>query len=136
MLEPKRRKFRKEFRNRMRGVSLRGSDVVFGDYGLKSLGRAWLSAKQIEAGRKAITHSIKRGGKLWIRVFPDKPVTKRPAGQRMGGGKGETDRYVAVVTPGRIIYEVAGLSEGVVKKAFEKAAAKLPFKTRMVAKTK
>lgn len=136
MLEPKKRKFRKEFRGRMKGISSRGSEVVFGDYGLKAMGRGWLSAKQIEAGRKAITHSIKRGGKLWIRVFPDKPVTSRPAGQRMGGGKGEIDKYVAVITPGRIIYEVAGLSESVVREAFSKAAAKLPFKTKFVKREK
>ncbi len=134
MLQPKRRKHRKDFRGRMKGLSQRGSSLSFGEYGIKALGRAWLSAAQIEAARRAITHSIKRGGKVWIRVFPDKPVTSRPAGQRMGGGKGEIDRYVAVVTPGKILFEVAGLPEVVVKDAFAKASAKLPFKTKIVRK--
>jgi len=134
MLEPKRRKFRNEFRGRMKGKSIRGSTLAFGEFGLKALGRGWLSAKQIEAGRRAITHSLKRGGRVWIRVFPDKPVTSRPAGQRMGGGKGDLDRYVAVITPGRIIFEVAGVPEEVVKEAFAKSAAKLPFKTKIVSR--
>ena len=134
MLEPKRRTHRKDFRGRRRGVSLRGSSLSFGEFGLKSLGRGWLSARQIEAGRKAITHSLKRGGRLWIRVFPDKPVTARPAGQRMGSGKGDIDRYVAVVTPGKIIYEVAGVSIELVRDAFAKASAKLPFKTKVIVK--
>lgn len=134
MLEPKRRKYRKEFRGKMRGKSFRGSTLAFGEYGLKSLGRAWLSSRQIEAARRAITRSIKRGGKVWIRVFPDKPVTSRPAGQRMGSGKGDIDRYVCVVTPGRILFEVAGVGEDLVIDAFRKASAKLPFKTKMVRK--
>ena len=132
MLQPKRRKYRKDFRGRRRGKAIRGSSLSFGEFGLKALEVAWLSARQIEAGRRAITHSIKRGGKIWVRVFPDKPVTARPAGHRMGGGKGEIDRYVAVVKPGRILFEVAGLSEDVVRTAFDRAAAKMPFKTRMV----
>src|SRR4030066_280105 len=131
MLEPKRRKHRKEFRGKMRGKAYRGSTLSFGEYGLKAMERAWLTSAQIEAGRRAITHSIKRGGKLWVRAFPDKPVTSRPAGHRMGGGKGEIDRYVAVVKPGRILFEVAGLTEEVVKKAFARAAAKMPFKTKV-----
>jgi large subunit ribosomal protein L16 len=135
MLEPKRRKYRKDFRGKMRGMSQRGSTVSFGEYGLKSLDRGWLTAAQIEAGRRAITHSIKRGGKLWVRVFPDKPVTSRPAGQRMGSGKGDIDRYVCVVTPGRILYEVTGLAEDVVKKAFKMAGAKMPFRTKIVVKS-
>lgn len=134
MLEPKRRKHRKDFRGRRRGTALRGSSLSFGEFGLKSMGRAWLSARQIEAGRKAITHALKRGGRMWIRVFPDKPVTSRPAGQRMGSGKGDIDRYVAVVTPGKIIYEVAGVEESLVRDAFAKAAAKLPFKTKVLVK--
>jgi len=134
MLQPKKRKYRKDFRGKRRGESLRGSTLSFGEYGLKALGRAWLTSAQIEAGRRAITHSIKRGGKVWVRVFPDKPVTSRPAGHRMGGGKGEIDRYVAVVRPGRILFEVAGLEEDVVRKAFDRAAAKMPFKTKMVIK--
>jgi large subunit ribosomal protein L16 len=132
MLEPKKRKYRKSFRGRMKGKSHRGSAVSFGEYGLKAMGRGWLSSRQIEAGRRAITHSIKRGGKVWIRVFPDKPVTSRPAGQRMGGGKGDVDRYVAVVKPGKIVYEVSGVAENLVRSALKKAGDKLPFKTRIV----
>ena len=134
MLEPKRRKFRKEFRGRRRGKAIRGSKLSFGEYGLKALEAEWLSSRQIEAGRRAITHTLKKGGRMWTRVFPDKPVTSRPAGQRMGGGKGDIDRYVAVITPGRIIYEVTGVSPSVAKDAFAKAAAKMPFKTRLVSK--
>lgn len=134
MLEPKRRKYRKEFRGKMRGKSHRGSELSFGEYGLKSLGRGWLTARQIEAGRRTITHSLKRGGRVWIRVFPSKPVTGRAAGQRMGGGKGDIDRYVAVVTPGRIIFEVAGADEELVKEAFRKTSAKLPFKTKFISR--
>src|SRR3989338_10161705 len=125
MLEPKRRKYRKSFRGRMKGKAIRGSTLSFGEYGLKSLGRGWLSYRQIEAGRRAITHSLKKGGRVWIRVFPDKPVTSRPAGQRMGGGKGEFDRYVVVITPGKIIFEVAGISQDLVRLVSAKAAAKL-----------
>lgn len=134
MLEPKKRKFRKDFRGRRRGKAIRGSTLSYGEYGLKSLGRGWLSSRQIEAGRRAVTHSMKRGGRVWVRVFPDKPVTSRPAGQRMGGGKGDIDRYVAVVTPGRIIYEVAGVTEEVAKDAFGKAAAKMPFITKFISR--
>jgi large subunit ribosomal protein L16 len=134
MLEPKRRKYRKEFRGKMRGVAQRGSTLEYGEFGLKAMGRGWLSSRQIEAGRRAITNSLKRGGRVWIRVFPDKPVTSRPAGQRMGSGKGDIDRYVAVITPGRVIYEVAGVGEDVVRVAFAKAAAKMPFKSRVVTK--
>ncbi|OGM09439.1 50S ribosomal protein L16 [Candidatus Woesebacteria bacterium RBG_13_34_9] len=134
MLEPKRRKYRKEFRGRRRGLSIRGADLSFGEYGLKSLGRGWLSSKQIEAGRRAITYSLRKGGKVWIRVFPAKPVTSRPAGHRMGGGKGEIDRYVAVVRPGKILYEVAGISEDLAKSTFAKVSAKMPFKTKFISK--
>ena len=134
MLQPKKRKYRKDFRGRRKGKSVKGSSLSFGEYGLKALGRAWLTSAQIEAGRRAITHSIKRGGKVWVRVFPDKPVTARPAGQRMGRGKGDIDRYVAVVKPGRIIFEVAGVSRDLVFKALERAGAKMPFKTRVVSR--
>ena len=132
MLEPKKRKFRKEFRGKMRGKAYRGSVLSFGEYGLKALQAGWLSSRQIEAGRRAITHSLKRGGRVWIRVFPDKPVSSRPAGQRMGGGKGDIDRYVAVVTPGKIIYEITGVSEDLAKSAFLKSAAKMPIKTKFI----
>lgn len=134
MLQPKKRKYRKDFRGRRKGKSVRGSSLSFGEHGLKALGRAWLTSAQIEAGRRAITHSIKRGGKVWVRVFPDKPVTSRPAGQRMGSGKGDIDRYVAVVKPGRIIFEVAGVPKDLMLKAFEKAGAKMPFKTKIVSR--
>lgn len=134
MLQPKRRTYRKTFRGRMKGLSVRGSTLAFGEFGLKAMGRAWVSAAQIEAGRRAITRSIKRGGKVWIRVFPDKPVTARPAGQRMGSGKGDIDRYVAVVTPGKILFEVAGVERELVVSAFERAASKFPFKTKVVSK--
>ena len=134
MLEPKKRKYRKEFRGRMKGKSIRGSNLSFGEFGLKATGRAWLTSRQIEAGRRAITHGIKRGGKVWIRVFPDKPVTSKPAGQRMGGGKGDIDRYVAVIKPGRVIYEIAGVSKDLAASSLKKAAAKMPFKTKIVAR--
>ena len=134
MLEPKKRKYRKEFRGRMKGKSIRGSKLSFGEFGLKAIGRAWLTSRQIEAGRRAITHGVKRGGKVWIRVFPDKPVTSRPAGQRMGGGKGDIDRYVAVITPGRVIYEIAGVSKDLAFSSLKKAAGKMPFKTKIVAR--
>ncbi len=134
MLEPKRRKYRKEFRGRRKGIAIRGSSLAFGEYGLKSLGRGWLSAAQLEAGRRAITHSLKRGGRVWLRVFPDKPVTGRAAGQRMGGGKGDIDRYVAVIVPGKIIYEVAGVDAGMARRALELASAKLPFDVKIVSK--
>lgn len=132
MLEPKRTKFRKSFRGRRKGQAQRGSSLAFGEYGLKALGRGWLTSAQIEAGRRAITHSLKKGGRMWIRVFPDKPVTARAAGQRMGGGKGDIKGFVAVVTPGRIIYEVAGVERELARRAFLKAAAKLPFRTRFI----
>lgn len=134
MLEPKKRKYRKDFRGKMRGKSTRGSTLAFGEYGIKAMGRGWLTARQIEAARRAITHSIKRGGKVWIRVFPDKPVTGRPAGQRMGGGKGDIQKYVMVIKPGRILFEVAGISKELVMKAFDRADSKLPFKTKVVSK--
>lgn len=134
MLQPKKRKYRKDFRGRRLGVATRGTEVSFGEYGLKALENVWLNANQIEAARRAITHFAKKGGKVWVRVFPDKPVTGRPAGMRMGKGKGEIDRYVAVVHRGKILFEVAGITESVVEEAFHRAGAKLPFKTRIVKK--
>lgn len=134
MLQPKRQKYRKAFRGRRRGVASRGVTLSFGEFGLKSLGRGWLASRQIEAARKAITHQLRKGGRIWIRVFPDKPVTSRPAGQRMGSGKGEIDRYVAVVIPGRMLFEIAGTTKEIAIRAFEKAADKLPFKTKFVSK--
>lgn len=134
MLQPKRQKYRKQFRGKRRGKAQRGSTLSFGEYGLKALGRGWVSSNQIEAGRRAITHSIKRGGKVWIRIFPDKPITSRPAGQRMGGGKGEIDKYVAVVKPGQVLYEVSGIAEELVTEAFKRAGDKMPFKTKIISK--
>lgn len=134
MLQPKKRKYIKDFRGRRKGVETRGSELAFGEFGLKSLGTAWISSKQIEAARRTITHSLKRGGRVWIRIFPDKPVSARPAGKRMGGGKGDVDRYVAVVKPGRILFEVAGMPKDIVKRAMEKAASKLSVKSVFVSK--
>ncbi len=134
MLQPKKRKYRKDFRGRMKGKATRGATLAFGEYGIKALGRSWLSARQIEAARRAITHTLKRDGKVWIRVFPDKPVTARPAGQRMGGGKGDIDRYVCVVIPGRILFEVAGVDKELAMEAFKRAAAKLPFRTKVISR--
>ncbi len=136
MLQPKKRKYRKDFRGRMKGKATRGATLAFGEYGIKALGRGWLSARQIEATRRAVTHTLKRGGKVWVRVFPDKPVTSRPAGQRMGGGKGDIDRYVCVVKPGRILFEVAGVEKELAIEAFKRAAAKLPFKTKVISREK
>ncbi len=134
MLQPKRQKFRKMFRGKRRGLSFRGSTLAFGDYGLKATEAQWLTSNQIEAARKAIAHAISKGGKLWIRVFPDKPVSARAAGQRMGGGKGEVDKFVAVITPGRILFEMAGVTKGLAHEALTKAGAKLPFQTKIIAK--
>jgi len=134
MLEPKKQKYRKKFRGSMKGVSNRGYQLEFGEYGLKSLGRKWLTSRQIEAARKAITHFTKREAKLWIRVFPDKSYTKKPAGAPMGGGKGEVEGYVVVIKPGRIIFELAGVEEEIALGALKRAAAKLPFKTKFVKK--
>lgn len=134
MLQPKRRKYAKDFRGKRRGVASRGAILSFGEFGLKAMDRAWLTAQQIEAGRRTITHGLRKGGRVWVRVFPDKPVSARAAGKRMGGGKGDVAHWVAVVLPGRILFEVAGASEEIVKDAFTKAGAKLPFKTKMVKK--
>lgn len=133
-MQPKRQKHRKQFRGRRRGNATRGVDVSFGEFGLKCLGRGWLSAKQIESGRRAIAHTTSRGGKVWVRVFPDKPITSRGAGVRMGGGKGDVSEFVVVVTPGRIIYELAGTTEAIAKEALTRAGAKLPFLTRIVSR--
>ncbi len=134
MLQPKRRKYAKDFRGRRKGVAVRGSTLAFGEFGLKALGRGWVTAKQIEAARRAITHNLKKGGRVWVRVFPDKPVSSRAAGKRMGGGKGDVSEYVAVVIPGRILFEVAGASREHVLAAFERASAKLPVKTKIIFK--
>lgn len=134
MLQPRKQKYRKHFRGSMKGVRTSGSSLEFGPYGLKSLGRGWLSARQIEAGRKAISHYTKRAGKLWIRVFPDKSYTKKPSGASMGGGKGDPEGYVVTVRPGKIIFELSGIEEEIAVEALRRAGAKLPFKTKVVKK--
>ncbi|MCX6724659.1 MAG: 50S ribosomal protein L16 [Candidatus Shapirobacteria bacterium] len=134
MLQPKKSKYKKQFRGKMRGLTFRGSSLAFGQYGLKSEGRDWLTDRQIEAARKAISHYTKRAGKVWIRVFPDKPITKKPSGVRMGGGKGDIEGYVVTITPGRIIFELAGVVEDIARQALKRAAAKLPFKTKFIKK--
>ena len=132
MLMPKRVKYRKAHRGRMRGEAHRGSSVTFGEFGLQALGRGWMTSQQIEAARRAITRFIKRGGKLWIRVFPDKPVTKKPAETRMGSGKGNPEAWVAVVRPGRILFELGGLNEAAAREAMTLAGHKLPIRSRFV----
>ncbi len=132
MLMPKRVKYRKQHRGRRRGVALRGSQVSFGEFGLQALEPAWVNSRQIEAARRAIVRSVRRGGKLWIRVFPDHPVTKRPAETRMGGGKGAVEFWAAVVKPGRVLFEVGGLSEADAREAMRLAAHKLPIRTQFV----
>ena len=132
MLQPKRTKFRKQHKGRNNGTAVRGSSVSFGEYGLKSISRGRLTARQIESARRTITRHVKRGGKLWIRIFPDKPITKKPAEVRMGKGKGAPEGYVATITPGRIIIEVEGVPFSLAKEALRLAAQKLPVTTRFV----
>ena len=132
MLMPKRIKYRKHQRGRKRGKAQRGSQVTFGQYGLKAMEAHWITSRQIEAARIAMTRYIKRGGKVWIRIFPDKPVTKKPAETRMGKGKGSPEYWVAVVKPGRIMFELSGVSEDIAKEAMRLAAHKLPIKTKFV----
>ncbi len=134
MLMPKRVKHRKEHRGRMRGKAYKGGDLAFGEYGLQLLEPAWITNRQIEAGRIAITRYVKRGGKVWIKVFPGKPVTAKPTESRMGKGKGSPSKWVAVVKPGRVIYEIAGVSREVAHAAMRRAGHKLPVKTRFMAR--
>ena len=134
MLAPKRVKFRKQHRGRRSGIAIRGSTLTFGEYGLKALEAAWITNRQIEAARRAITHYIKRGGKVWIRIFPDKPTTKKPAETRMGKGKGAPEGWVAVVKPGRILCEMEGITEASAREAMRLAAHKLPIATRFVSR--
>jgi len=129
MLQPKRTKFRKQHKGRNRGLAQSGNAVSFGDFGLKAVGRGRLTARQIEAARRAITRKVKRGGKLWIRVFPDKPVSKKPLEVRMGKGKGNVEYWVALIQPGRMLYEIEGVSEELAREVFLLAAAKLPVQT-------
>jgi large subunit ribosomal protein L16 len=132
MLMPKRVKHRKQQRGRMRGKAYRGGSIAFGEFGLQSLEPAWVSSRQIEAARVAITRSIKRGGKMWIRVFPDKPYTKKPAETRMGTGKGSPEGWVAVIKPGRVLFELEGISKLAAQGAMKLGASKLPMRTRFV----
>ena len=132
MLQPKRTKFRKAHRGRRGGMASAGNAVAFGDYGLQALAACWLSARQIEASRVAMTREMKRGGKVWIRIFPDKPITKKPAETRQGSGKGPVEFWAAVVRPGRVIYEIAGVREDTAREALRLAAHKLPIPTRFV----
>jgi large subunit ribosomal protein L16 len=134
MLQPKRVKYRKSHRGRRKGIATSGSEVEFGDFGLQALEPAWVTSQQIEAARRAITRHIRRGGNVWVRIFPNKPATKKPAETRMGGGKGAPDHWVAVVKPGRIMFEMGGVSEAVAKEAMRLAAHKLPINSRFVAR--
>ncbi|MFC2088452.1 50S ribosomal protein L16 [Calditrichota bacterium] len=132
MLMPKRVKYRKKQRGRMKGNAQKGNYIAFGHYGLKSLDSAWITSRQIEAARVAMTRYIKRGGKVWIRIFPDKPVTQKPAETRMGKGKGSPEYWVAVVKPGRVLFEIEGVEQDVAKEAMRLASHKLPIKTKFV----
>lgn len=132
MLAPKRVKFRKQMKGRMRGYATRGATVAFGHFGLQAIEPGWVSNRQIEAARVAMTREMKRGGKLWIRVFPDKPITKKPAETRMGKGKGNPEGWVAVVKPGRILFEIEGVTKEIAQKAMALASAKLPITTRLI----
>jgi large subunit ribosomal protein L16 len=134
MLMPKRVKYRRVHRGNRRGLATRGSTVAFGEFGLQALEPCWIDSRQIEAARRAITHHLKRGGKVWIRIFPDKSVTAKPAETRMGSGKGAPDHWVCVVRPGRVLFEIAGVREDVAKEAMRLAAHKLPIETRIITK--
>ena len=132
MLQPTRRKYRKEQKNRNTGIATRGAKVSFGEYGLKAVGRGRLTARQIESARRAMTRHIKRGGRIWIRIFPDKPISKKPAEVRMGNGKGNPEYWVAEIQPGKVLYEMDGVDEALAREAFRLAAAKLPIETVFV----
>lgn len=134
MLQPNRRKYRKEHKGRNTGLATRGTKVSFGEWGLKATGRGRLTSRQIEAARRAMTRHIKRGGRIWIRVFPDKPISKKPAEVRMGNGKGGIEYYVSEIQPGKVLYEMDGVSEELAREAFALAAAKLPFATTFVSR--
>ncbi|MEW6362914.1 MAG: 50S ribosomal protein L16 [Pyrinomonadaceae bacterium] len=134
MLMPKKVKHRRVMKGRMRGKATRGANLDFGDFGLKALEAGWITDRQIEAARIAMTRHVKRGGKIWIRIFPDKPITKKPAETRMGSGKGAPDHWVAVVKPGRVMYEIQGVDEALAREAFRLAAQKLPIKTKFVSR--
>ncbi len=135
MLQPKRTKFRKQHKGKNRGLAVRGSSVSFGEYGLKATGRGRITARQIEAARRTISRRVKRGGKIWIRIFPDKPITKKPLEVRMGKGKGNVEYWVVLIQPGRMLYEIEGVPEAVAREAFRLAAAKLSVPTTFVSRT-
>lgn len=134
MLIPRRVKYRKQMRGRMKGEAYRGTTLAFGEFGLQSEEEGWISSRQIEAARRAITHYTQRGGKVWIRIFPDKPITKKPPEVRMGGGKGDVYEYVAPVLPGRVLFEMGGVSKEIAMEALRLAAHKLPVKTKFISK--
>ncbi|WP_414526783.1 50S ribosomal protein L16 [Nodularia chucula] len=135
MLSPRRTKFRKQQRGRMQGLATRGCNIDFGDFALQAQEPSWITARQIEASRRAMTRYIRRGGQIWIRIFPDKPITMRPAETRMGSGKGSPEFWVAVVKPGRIMFEIAGVSEEIAREAMRLAANKLPIKTKFIVRS-
>jgi large subunit ribosomal protein L16 len=132
MLSPRKTKFRKQHRGRMRGKATRGNTLSFGEFGLQATEPSWITSRQIEAGRRAMTRYVRRGGKIWIRIFPDKPVTMRPAETRMGSGKGAPEYWVAVVKPGRIMYEISGVPETIAREAMRLASFKMPIKTKFI----
>nr|YP_010420228.1 50S ribosomal protein L16 [Nanocnide lobata]USG53697.1 50S ribosomal protein L16 [Nanocnide lobata]USG53780.1 50S ribosomal protein L16 [Nanocnide lobata] len=132
MLSPKRTRFRKHHRGRMKGISFRGNHICFGRYALQALEPAWITSRQIEAGRRVMTRNARRGGKIWVRIFPDKPVTVRPTETRMGSGKGFPEYWVAVIKPGRILYEISGVPENIARKAISIAASKMPIRTQFL----
>ena len=136
MLAPKRAKHRKTFRGKRRGLAYRGSVLSFGEFGLKALESGWVSSRQIEASRRALTHHIRRGGRVWIRIFPDKPITKKPPETRMGSGKGDVAEYVCVVKPGRVLFEMAGVDVALAAEAMRLAGIKLPIKSKFIMKEK
>nr|YP_009383090.1 50S ribosomal protein L16 [Archidendron lucyi]YP_010383988.1 50S ribosomal protein L16 [Archidendron clypearia]APA32941.1 50S ribosomal protein L16 [Archidendron lucyi]QYJ08846.1 ribosomal protein L16 [Archidendron clypearia]UEQ18121.1 50S ribosomal protein L16 [Archidendron clypearia] len=132
MLSPQKTRFRKQHRGRMKGISSRGNHICFGRYALQALEPAWITSRQIEAGRRAMSRNARRGGKIWVRIFPDKPVTVRPTETRMGSGKGSPEYWIAVVKPGRILYEMGGVTENIARKAIAIAASKMPIRTRFI----
>lgn len=134
MLTPKRAKFRKQFRGKMTGISTRGNTIVFGDFGIRAVSSGWVTTRQIEAGRKVLTKYTQKGGRVWIRIFPDKPITDKPPEVRMGGGKGDVADYVFPVKPGRVLYEISGIGEDIAAKAMKTVASKMPVKTKFARK--
>ena len=136
MLAPKRAKHRKVFRGKRRGLSIRGSTLAFGEFGLKAMEAGWVSSRQIEASRRALTHTIRRGGRVWIRIFPDKPITKKPPETRIGSGKGDVSEYVCVVRPGRVMFEMAGVEHELAVRAMRLAGIKLPIKSKFITREK